>query len=247
MKVLAVIPARWSSSRFPGKPLALINGKSMISMVWKKVIKTKSINNSIVATDDKRIFDSCKKMSINVMMTSKKHLTGTDRVYEVSKRIKSDIYVNIQGDEPLINPKSIDAVINLLKKSLKRKIFASTAYVKIPKNQKKKLTGVYLVCNKQNEVLYLSRYPITSNFKKKIYKKKHIGIYAFTKDCLKIFSKLKFKRLESSESIEILRLIENGYTLISQEVNTPLIDVNYPNDIKKVENFLTKKIAKRIR
>ena len=118
MKVLAVIPARWSSSRFPGKPLALINGKPMISIVWKKVIKAKSINNSIVATDDKRIFDSCKKMSINVMMTSKKHLTGTDRVYEVSKRIKSDIYVNNQGDEPLINPKSIDAVINLLKNNL---------------------------------------------------------------------------------------------------------------------------------
>ena len=155
MKVLAVIPARWSSSRFPGKPLAIINGEPMINLVWKQVMKTKSINNSIVATDDKRIFDSCKKMSINVMMTSKKHLTGTDRVYEVSKRIKSDIYVNIQGDEPLINPKSIDAVINLLKKSLKRKIFASTAYVKIPKNQKKKLTGVYIVCNKQNEFLYL--------------------------------------------------------------------------------------------
>ena len=84
MKVLAVIPARWNSSRFPGKPLALINGIPMINMVWKKVIKAKSINNSIVATDDKRIFDACKKMSINVIMTSKKHLTGTDRVYELS-------------------------------------------------------------------------------------------------------------------------------------------------------------------
>ena len=239
MKVLAVIPARWNSSRFPGKPLALINGIPMINMVWKKVIKAKSINNSIVATDDKRIFDACKKMSINVIMTSKKHLTGTDRVYEVSKKIKSDIYVNIQGDEPLINPKSIDAVINLLKRNLKRKIFASTAYIKIPKNQKN-ITGVYLVCNKENEVLYLSRYPITSNFKKKMNKKKHIGIYAFTKNCLKIFSNLRYKKLETSESIEILRLIENGYKLVSQEVNTSKIDVNYPIDIKKVEKFLNK-------
>jgi len=102
LKVLAVIPARWSSSRFPGKHLAIINGEPMINLVWKQVMKTKSINNSIVATDDKRIFDSCKKMSINAIMTSKKHLTGTDRVYEVSKKVKSDIYVNIQGDEPLI-------------------------------------------------------------------------------------------------------------------------------------------------
>ena len=98
MKVLAVIPARWSSSRFPGKPLALINGIPMINMVWKKVIKAKSINNSIVATDDKRIFDACKKMSINVIMTSKKHLTGTDRVHEVSKKIKSELtFVGIKS------------------------------------------------------------------------------------------------------------------------------------------------------
>jgi len=118
MKVLAVIPARWSSSRFPGKPLAIINGEPMINLVWKQVMKTKSINNCIVATDNKRIFDSCKKMAINVIMTSKRHLTGTDRVYEVSEKVKSDIYVNIQGDEPLISPKSIDDVINLLKSHL---------------------------------------------------------------------------------------------------------------------------------
>jgi len=240
MKVLAVIPARWSSSRFPGKPLAMINGQPMISLVWKQVMKAKYINDCIVATDNKKIFDSCKKMTINVIMTSKKHLTGTDRVYEVSKKIKSYIYVNIQGDEPLINPNSIDSVINALKKNLKKKIFASTAYVKIPYNQKKIIKSVYLVCNKQKEVLYLSRHSITSNFKKKICKKKHIGIYAFTKECLNIFSKLKFRELELSEDIEILRLIENGYKIISEEVKTPLTDVNYPGDIKKVENFLNK-------
>ena len=116
MKVLAVIPARWNSSRFPGKPIALIKGKPMIYLVWKQVIKSKSITDCIVATDDKRISNICKKMDIKVMITSKKHLTGTDRLYEVSKRIKSDIYVNIQGDEPLINPKSIDKIIISLKK-----------------------------------------------------------------------------------------------------------------------------------
>ena len=111
MKVLTVIPTRWKSSRFPGKPIALIKGKPMIYLVWKQVIKSKSITDCIVATDDKRISNICKKMDIKVMITSKKHLTGTDRLYEVSKRIKSDIYVNIQGDEPLINPKNIDKVI----------------------------------------------------------------------------------------------------------------------------------------
>ena len=239
MKVVIVIPSRWKSSRFPGKSLALIDKVPMIKRVYKKACMAKKADKVFVATDNSKIFNFCKNNDIEVIMTSNKCKTGTDRVYEVSKKIHSDIYVNVQGDEPLINPNSIDTVINLLKRNLKRKIFASTAHIKIPKNQKE-IPGVYLVCNRANEVLYLSRYPITSNFKKKINKKKHIGIYAFTKNCLKIFSNLRYKKLETSESIEILRLIENGYKLVSQEVNTSKIDVNYPIDIKKVEKFLNK-------
>ena len=241
MKVLAVIPARWSSSRFPGKPLAIINGEPMINLVWKQVMKTKSINNCIVATDNKRIFDSCKKMAINVIMTSKRHLTGTDRVYEVSKKVKSDIYVNIQGDEPLISPKSIDDVINLLKKNLKKRIIASTGYVNIKNINTRYPGGVYLVCNKFNEVIFLSRYKIPFDFKKKTIKKKHVGIYAYTKKALQIFNKFEPKDLELTESIEILRLIENGYKVVAKKINTPLIDINYPNDIKKATSFLKKK------
>ena len=210
MKVVIVIPSRWKSSRFTGKPLALIDKVPMIKRVYKKACMAKKADKVFVATDNSKIFNFCKNNDIEVIMTSNKCKTGTDRVCEVSKRIHSDIYVNLQGDEPLINPNCIDTVINLLKRNLKRKISASTAYIQIPKNQKK-IAGVYLVCNKENEVLYLSRYPITSNFKKKINKKKHIGIYAFTKDCLKIFSNLKYKKLETSEDIELLRLIENGY------------------------------------
>ena len=239
MKVVIVIPSRWKSSRFPGKSLALIDKVPMIKRVYKKACMAKKADKVFVATDNSKIFNFCKNNDIEVIMTSNKCKTGTDRVYEVSKKIHSDIYVNVQGDEPLINPNSIDTVINLLKRNLKRKIFASTAYIKIPKNQKN-ITGVYLVCNKENEVLYLSRYPITSNFKKKINKKKHLGIYAFTKDCLKIFANLKYKKLETSEDIELIRLIENGYKVVSQEVNTSTLDVNYPVDIKKVEKFLKK-------
>tara|TARA_Y100000590_G_C15612700_1_gene974470 strand:+ start:247 stop:969 length:723 start_codon:yes stop_codon:yes gene_type:complete len=238
MKILAIIPARWASSRFPGKPLALIKKEPMIYLVWKQVKKSKLINKIIIATDDKRIFDFCNSKDIDVIMTSKKCLTGTDRVYEVSKKIKSDIYVNIQGDEPLIDPNSIDKVVKILVKNKKKGILASTGYVKILQNTKKHPKGVYLVCNKKNEVLYLSRFPISSNFNKRINKKKHVGIYAFTKKGLKIFSNLKYKELELSESVEILRLIENSHKLLAIEVKTPLIDVNYPKDIKLVENFL---------
>ena len=241
MKVLIVIPSRWKSSRFVGKSLALINKIPMIERVYKRALQSKQADDVCVATDNKKILNFCKARKIKVIMTSKKCKTGTDRVYEVSKKINSDIYVNLQGDEPLINPTGIDAIIKLLKKNLKRNTLVSTGFVEIRKNIIKEPKGVYLVCNKFNEVIFLSRYPITSNFKNKVYKKKHIGIYGFTKKSLHIFNKLKPGELELSESIEILRLIENGYKIIAKKINTPYIDVNYPKDIKKVENFLNNK------
>ena len=241
MKVLIVIPSRWKSSRFIGKPLALINNIPMIERVYEKALHSKEADKVYVATDNEKILNFCKTKKIKVIMTSEKCKTGSDRVYEVSKKINSDIYVNLQGDEPLVNPTGIDAIIKLLKKNLKKNILVSTGFVEIPKNIRKKPKGVYLVCNKFNEIIFLSRYPITSNFKNKIYKKKHIGIYAFTKKSLHIFNKLKPGELELSESIEILRLIENGYKIIAEKIKTPLINVNYPKDIKKVENFLNNK------
>ena len=108
MKILIVIPARWGSSRFVGKPLAKINKIPMIKRVYKKAVKSKEASDVIVATDDKKISNFCKNENIKVIMTSKSCNSGTDRVYQVSKKIKSDIYVNLQGDEPLIKPQSID-------------------------------------------------------------------------------------------------------------------------------------------
>ena len=116
MKTIIVIPARWDSSRFKGKPLALIKGITMLERVWKKAKLSKEANDVIVATDNKKIWNFCKKNQFKVIMTSKNHKTGTDRISEVSKKINANIYVNLQGDEPLINPRSIDAVIRCLKK-----------------------------------------------------------------------------------------------------------------------------------
>ena len=115
MKNLIVIPSRWKSSRFPGKSLALIHGKTMIERVWDKCKKSKEAQEVIVATDSIKIFNFCKKKNINVMMTSNKHLTGSDRIGEVAQKIKADIYVNVQGDEPLIKPTNIDRIIEYLK------------------------------------------------------------------------------------------------------------------------------------
>ena len=110
MKVVIVIPARWASTRFTGKPLALINKVPMIERVYRKAIKSKEADKVIVATDNLKIFNFCQKNKINIIMTSKKCRSGIERVYEVSKKTNYDIYVNLQGDEPLINPKSIDKV-----------------------------------------------------------------------------------------------------------------------------------------
>ena len=167
MKIVIIIPARWKSSRFKGKPLALINNVPMIQRVYEQSIKSKLANKVVVATDSIKIFNFCKRKEINVIMTTKKCNSGTDRVYEASKKIKSDIYVNVQGDEPLINPNSIDDVINLLKINLKKRIISSTGYVNIKSENNKYPEGVYLVCNKFNEVIFLSRYKIPFDFKKK--------------------------------------------------------------------------------
>jgi len=116
---LIVIPARYDSSRFPGKPLVDICGKSMILRVWEKCIKSMDKNQILVATDDSRIIEHCKEHQMNAIMTSKNCLTGTDRIYEVSQKVKSKVYINVQGDEPLISPKDITKIIDASKKDPK--------------------------------------------------------------------------------------------------------------------------------
>ena len=128
-KVLAVIPARWQSTRLPGKPLVKLAGREMISRVWDKVKEAKTIDRAIVATDDDRILNFCEKNKIESIMTSDQHFTGSDRVAEVAQSIDSEIYVNVQGDEPIIDPGSIDEVVNCLKRAIKQGIMVSTGYI----------------------------------------------------------------------------------------------------------------------
>ena len=243
MKTIIVIPARWDSSRFKGKPLALIKGITMLERVWKKAKLSKEANDVIVATDNKKIWNFCKKNQFKVIMTSKNHKTGTDRISEVSKKINANIYVNLQGDEPLINPRSIDTVIRCLKKNIRNGFDISTGYTLLNNNYKdeKKATG-YLVKSKYDEVLFVSRLPIPLNIKeKKIKRMKHIGLYAFTKRTIQEFSKLRIGQLEENESIELLRFLENKKkvicTLLKNNINQA---VDHPSDIKKVEKYLKK-------
>ena len=242
MKILIVIPARWGSSRFVGKPLAKINKIPMIKRVYEKAVKSKEASDVIVATDDKKISNFCKNENIKVIMTSKSCNSGTDRVYQVSKKIKSDIYVNLQGDEPLIKPQSIDKVINLLKKNISRGYEIATGYsdFKDEKYQKDK-SITYLVKSINNEVKYISRSKIPSNFKGNSYKKKAIGLFVFTKKMLKKFCTLRQSPLEINENIEILRSVENDIKVICTSLNEKYLgSVDYPADIKRIEKILNK-------
>lgn len=218
MKIAAVIPARYLSSRLPGKPLMQIKGKPMIQRVYEQSLKSKLINEVIVATDDKRIFNCVKDFGGNAVMTSSKHESGTDRICEAVKKINCGIVVNIQGDEPYIDPRNIDNAITPLLKD--KKLNVSTLAVRI--NDIAELLDenkVKVVFDKNNFALYFSRSFIPYDMKhnpiqrwalsENIYYK-HIGLYVFRKDYLMKFCKMKKSYLEKMEKLEQLRILENG-------------------------------------
>ncbi|MEO8447866.1 MAG: 3-deoxy-manno-octulosonate cytidylyltransferase [bacterium] len=218
MKILGVIPARYSSTRLPGKPLLLIKGKPMIVRVYEQALKSKLLNDVIVATDDKRIFDLVKKYNGNVMMTSVKHASGTDRICEVIKKINCDIVVNIQGDEPYISPANIDKAVAPLIED--RNINVATLAVRI--KDASDITDenkVKVVLDNANFALYFSRSAIPFDMEnnpaklwtlnnKKYYK--HLGLYVYRKRFLEKFAEMKKSYLEDTEKLEQLRILENG-------------------------------------
>lgn len=247
MKTLIVIPARWKSSRFLGKPLAKINGKEVIKYVWEKAKLSKITKEVIVATDDKRIKNFCENEGIKVLMTSKSHKTGTDRIYEVSKKVNSDIYINLQGDEPLIDPKNIDKVALCLKKNMSKKFEIATGYSKVKNLKKNNLESsvVYLLkSNNQKACVFFRGYNFKSIYKwSKFGLKpfKHIGLYAYTKKVLKRFNNYKQSSSEILDSLEQMRFIENKEKIVCTEITGSDFAVDYPSDIKKIQKFLNKK------
>jgi 3-deoxy-manno-octulosonate cytidylyltransferase (CMP-KDO synthetase) len=229
-KFVIVIPARFKSSRFPGKPLAKIKGKPMIYHVWMQCIKAVSRDNVFIATDDKKIQDVCKTYSMNCQMTSSKCKTGTDRMYDFSKKISSEIYINVQGDEPQINPKDIKKIVNLGLRN-KDKIFNGMCKIKDHKDGYKSQVPK-VVFDKYNNLMYMSRAPIPNNKyldNKHFYKQ--ICIYSIPKKYLKIFGTTKKTKFEKIEDIEINRFLELGYKVKMIELSDT-ISVDYPSDLK---------------
>lgn len=238
MKFIAVIPARYGSSRFPGKPLALIQGKPMIQHVFERAKESKLIDEVIVATDHEEIFSTVEGFGGRAVMTRTDHETGSDRIQEVASKIEGDFFVNIQGDEPLIKPELIDQLISSAKESADAVI---TAKVEIKEESDKADPNVVkVVTDNRGNALYFSRSQVPYNRSGLQTAKtfKHLGIYGYPKDILAEFVNLSASSLEELEMLEQLRLLENGYTIKVVETTYEAVGVDTPEDIAKVERIL---------
>lgn len=236
MKLALIIPARYESSRFPGKPLISILGKSMIKRVYEQCVQTLPPEKVFVATDDVRIADHCSQEGMQVVMTNHLCMTGTDRVYAASQKIQADIYINVQGDEPLILPEDIRIVIDTALKS-PGVIVNAMCQIRL-KEDFRNPTIPKVVVDAKNFLLYMSRAAIPTNKNKQFVRAmKQVCIYAFPADLLHAFASVSKKTsLEEIEDIEILRFLEMGYRVKMVEVSGSSVAVDVPSDVLRVEN-----------
>ena len=234
MKIILVIPARYASTRFPGKPLIDINGKAMIHRVYDQCKEAIDPSLIYVATDDESIENHCKKLGIQTILTSSSCNTGTDRVAEVAEKIEADYYINVQGDEPVFNPEDIKRVLEILPNSNGAIV---NGYCEISsENEFNSLSTPKVVFRSDERLLYMSRSPIPGNKQKEFrFGYRQVCIYAFPKNALKAIVKHKTKTLfEEQEDIEILRLLELGYEVQMVKLSSKSIPVDNPEDLEKV-------------
>ena len=242
-KIIGVIPARYDSSRFPGKPLSDICGKPMIWWVYNQVKQVSRIDEVIIATDDERITDVCKGYGMNFEMTSKSHPTGSDRVAEISEKVDGDIYITVFGDEPLISPKDIESMVDSMLNNPQDD--ASILITKF-KNSVDVVnnTTVKIAMNNDNEIIFMSRCPIPyPKGKLDYFHYKHVGVYGYTKKALKVFRENSKGYLEKIEDIETLRLLEKHYIVKGIEINTDAMSVDTAKDLERVKNEISKNIS----
>lgn len=236
--IIGVIPARYSSTRLPAKALAIIKRKSMIQHVYEKCLRAKLLSEVLVATDDKRIFDAVINFGGNVVMTSKAHKSGTDRIGEAVKNIKCDVVINIQGDEPMIDPRNIDKAIEPLVND--RAINVSTLCFKI--SNKKEINNpnvVKVVFDINGNALYFSRSVIPFNRDNSSTNYfKHIGLYVYRKDYLMKLIKIKPALLELTEKLEQLRILESGCKIKVIETKIDSHSVDTLADLRKIKKLI---------
>ena len=243
MKTAVIIPARYSSTRFPGKPLIELLKKPMI--IWVAEIASQAVGkeNVFIATDDYQIKRLVEKYKFKSVITNKNHLTGTDRVAEAAEKIDADIFVNLQGDEPLVEPKNINKIIHWKIKNLDKVIngFCYLSNSEDPKN----INIPKVITNEENKLIYMSRSAIPGSKSKPLTQnnyKKQVCIYAFTLEELKKFRLFGRKSvLEEKEDIEILRFLEINKEILMVKLPSGSLAVDIPDDIPKVEEKLKTK------
>ncbi|MEG0297890.1 MAG: 3-deoxy-manno-octulosonate cytidylyltransferase [Clostridium sp.] len=240
-KIIAFIPARYASSRFPGKPLAIINGKPMIQWVYEEVLKVEDISEAYVATDDTRITECVEGFGGKYILTSDKHKSGSDRIAECITKIEmndDDIVLNIQGDEPMIKTEMIKTLISAFEDA---SVYMATLKKEIKEKEEIDNPNIAkVITDINNDAIYFSRstIPFDRDGLNNMKYFKHIGVYGYKKKFIEEFTRLENRNLENMEQLEQLRVIENGYKIRVIETEHQSIGVDLPEHIKIIEQNL---------
>jgi 3-deoxy-D-manno-octulosonate cytidylyltransferase len=237
MKIACIIPSRYASTRLPGKPLRMIAGETLVNRVYERAVLAKLPDIVIVATDNEKIESEVKSFGGRVMMTSPDHPTGTDRLAEVAASLPDyDIVVNVQGDEPFINPDVIDSLAKMLAE--RDDLDMTTAAAPLKEDEYDDPSAVKVVVNQKGEALYFSRslipYP-RNEFS--VPPLKHVGIYAYRRDFLLAYAGMKQTPLEKTESLEQLRALEMGYKIGVIRIDSEDIGIDTEEDLKKANRL----------
>jgi 3-deoxy-manno-octulosonate cytidylyltransferase (CMP-KDO synthetase) len=240
-KVVVVIPARYGSTRLPGKPLVALAGKPMIQRVYERVQLAKHAGQVIVATDDERIVKAVEEFGGVARMTRADHRTGTERVAEVAAHVPGDFFVNVQGDEPLLDPVAVDTAVEALLEEPAAAIATVATPIKTPADIMDP-NVVKTVLDFENNGIYFSRAPIPwvrdTTAKIQVRHLKHLGLYVFQRETLLEYPTLPQGELEKIEQLEQLRWLENGWKIRVAEVEHDAVSVDVPEDVSRVEKLL---------
>jgi 3-deoxy-manno-octulosonate cytidylyltransferase (CMP-KDO synthetase) len=240
-KVVVVIPARHASTRLPGKPLVPLCGKPMIQHVYERAKRAQTVHEVLVATDDQRIFDAVQQFGGKARMTRADHRTGTERIAEVAVQEPGDIFVDVQGDEPLIDPLTIDAAVGALLEEPPAQISTVVTLIRHASDIMDP-NVVKAVLDFDDNALYFSRAPVPwiRDTQQKLHVKywKHLGLYVFQRDALLEYPTLPQGDLEKVEQLEQLRWLENGWRIRVAEVPHDAVSVDVPDDVARVEKLM---------
>lgn len=240
MKIIAVIPARYEASRFPGKLMQLLGEKTVISTTYENVVATGLFDDVFVATDSEIIFKEIEKIGGNAVMTGQ-HETGSDRIAEAVQHINCDVVVNVQGDEPFLKTEPLRKLIDVFHEDKENVVSLASLKIKMTKLEEiENPNNVKVITDLQGFAMYFSRSPIPFHREKSLVAEyfRHIGVYAFRKEALTKFSKMEMTPLEKTEKIEAIRYLENGMKIRMIETDFVGVGIDVPEDLEKAREIL---------